>query len=592
MNTRLTRLCGLTLAAGLALPLWLAACAPSTRPIATADRPATGGPVAATAPAAGEGTALALVGRPGQAVIDGKVVDAPRIKLGEPRVIARIIEEGSRRNQAMSHLAELSTLGPRLTGSSLAEQANELTKRKFESWGLQASLHQWGTIATRFDRGPSYGRVLIKSEKKLEDGTIDISLAPGREMEFTTLAWTSGTNGPTRGKVVRMPETEDEYAKFKDSLRGAWVLLKPPASTSRGGIRGPGQRAGDRWQLRKDARDAVAKGEKTEKLAIDERVIFDGVAGFISTPKDSRDRVWTTAIKGWRDRQVGDIIPDVEVVVRLSDYDAINSRVSDGEDVFVEFDLKHTLTPGPIPVYNTIAVLPGATKPDEYVIVCGHMDSWDGPGSRGTIDNGTGTAVALEAARLLSVSGARPDRTIIFALWTGEEQGLLGSKEWVKAFPEKVRNVSAVLNDDGGTNYQGGLKCMDTQADMLAAATAPVNFLFTDSATGKPMVVNVQKNGKEFPKFAGSDHFSFIEAGVPGFFWDEVGRADYGYGWHTQFDRLDLAIPEYLVQSSVNAAVTAYNLACAPSLLPRWEQGKEIKDSELLPASRFGVQNR
>ncbi len=589
MNTRLMRAGAMVLVAGLTVPLWLAACAP-TAPAVLA--PAQAAAITAPAAPATEETAPALVGRPGQAVVDGKVVNPPRIKMGEPRVIARIIEEGSKRNQVMAHLTELSTLGPRLTGSSLGEQANELTKRKFESWGLQAELHQWGTIATRFDRGPSYGRVVTRSEKKLEDGTVNVSFAPGREFEFTTLAWTAGTSGPVRGKVVRMPETEEEYARVKDTLGGAWVLLKPLPTTGRGGVRGPGQRAGDRWQARKDARDAVAKGDKPASLPIDERVIFDGVAGFISTPKDSRDRVWTTAIKGWRDRPAGEIIPDVEVHVRLSDYDAINSRVSDGEDVFVEFDLQHTLTPGPIPVYNTIAMILGATKPEEYVIVCGHMDSWDGPGASGTIDNGTGVAVALEAARLLSVSGARPDRTIIFALWTGEEQGLLGSKEWVKAFPDKVRNISAVLNEDGGTNYQGGLKCMDTQVDMLVAATAPVNFVFTDSTTGKPMVVNVQNSGKEFPKFAGSDHFSFIEVGIPGFFWDEVGRADYGLGWHTQFDRLNLAIPEYLVQSSVNAAVTAYNLACAPTLLPRWDTSKPIKDSELLPASRFGVQNR
>jgi hypothetical protein len=518
--------------------------------------------------------------------------------MGQPRTVQRIIDEGTRRGQVMDRLKELTDIGPRLTGSSNEERAHAWAGGLFRSWGLEVELHQWGTIATRFDRGPSRGTILTRAEKKKDDGSVEVVFTPGREMQLTTLAWTAGTGGegggPVRGRVVKMPETEEEYARLREAgdLRGAWVLLKPLPTTGRSGVRGPGQRASDRWLARQEARDAVAKGGDPSKLALEERVIFDGIAGFISTPKDARDRVWTTAVRGWRERTADQIVPDVEVVVRLSDYDAMNSRLSDGEEVFAEFDLKHTITPGPIPVHNTIAVLRGTTRPDEYVIVCGHLDSWDGPGSQGTIDNGTGVSVTMEAARLLSVAGARPERSIIFALWTGEEQGLLGARQWVKDHPEKHARISAVLNEDGGTNYQGGLKGMDSQADMLAAATAPANFLFTDSSTGKPMVVNIQKNGDTFPKFAGSDHFAFIEVGVPGFFWDEVGRADYGFAWHTQNDRFDQAIREYLVQSAITTAVTAYNLASAPTLLPRWDTKAGINDAELLPASRFGVQNR
>jgi hypothetical protein len=103
---------------------------------------------------------------------------------------------------------------------------------------------------------------------------------------------------------------------------------------------------------------------------------------------------------------------------------------------------------------------------------------------------------------------------------------------------------------------------------MLAAATAPVNGVFTDSADGKPLIVDVHTE-QRMPRGGSSDHASFNARGVPGFFWDEVGRADYGFGWHTQHDTMARAIPEYLKQSATCTAVTAYNLACADTLLPR-----------------------
>lgn len=522
------------------------------------------------------------------AIIDGVEQPAPAIPMGDRATILRILDEGKNRNQVMDHLKHLTQeIGPRLTGSSNAEKANRWTLEQFESWGLSGSLFQWGEINARFDRGPSYAKALIESKKKKDDGTTESEWKTSRDFNVTTLAWSHGTSGPARGPVVRMPETDEEYAKVKDSLKGAWVILKPMDTSGRTGVRGPGGLVGERMKARKEARDKVAAGTDPATLPIEERVIFDGVLGFISTPKDAKDRIWTTAYPKWREKQIADFAPDVEAIIRLSDYDYLNSRMHDGETVQVEMDLQNTFVQGPIPVYDTIAEIRGTTWPDEVVIVCGHLDSWNGPGSQGATDNGTGSMVALEAARLLKAAGARPKRTIRFCLWTGEEQGLLGSKGYVQHLGESVKNISAVLNDDGGTNYQGGLKASADMVPMLAAATAPVNFQFIDSADGKPMSVNVQTLEK-FPRMAASDHYSFVEVGVPGFFWDEVGRADYGFGWHTQHDRYELAIPEYLMQSSTCAAITAYNLANAPTLLPRVPM-PENKDEPTIPPERFGV---
>lgn len=511
---------------------------------------------------------------------EGKECVVPPIPMGDPATIRRILDEGKHRNQVMSHLHYLTqNIGPRLTGSTNAERANNWTLEKFRSWGLDASLFQWGTANTRFDRGPSSGKLLVREVKKNEDGSAEDTWKPVRDFEFTTLCWTRGTDGPKRGPVVRMPETEEEYAKVRESLRGAWVLLEPVSIEGRTGVRQPGQRAGDRAFARKEARQQVAAGKNPAELSIEERVIFDGILGFISSSTDARNRVWTTSAEPSRDgpykdtpkamfRALEDITPDVEAIVRLCDYDNMRVRMADNKEFQVEFDLRHSLTPGPIPLYDTIAEIKGTEKPGEVVVVCGHLDSWNGPGSQGATDNGTGSMVALEAARILSAAGARPKRTIRFCLWTGEEQGLLGSDAYVKSIGDAAGTISVCLNDDGGTNYEGGLQCTADMADYLAAATAPINHQFTDSMDGKPLNVNIRVV-KKFLRGGSSDHASFTKVGVPGFFWDESGRADYGYGWHTQHDRLDLAIPEYLQQSATCQAITAYNLACAPDLLPR-----------------------
>lgn len=301
-----------------------------------------------------------------------------------------------------------------------------------------------------------------------------------------------------------------------------------------------------------------------------EQVLALNPAGFLGTSRD--ERVWTTSARGWRELTLDKIGRDTEYAIRQSDYDFINSRVFDGIPIEVEINAKATFTPGPIPVYNTIAEIRGTEFPDEVVIISAHLDSWDGPGSEGTLDNGTGSAVTLEAARILMAAGAKPKRTIRFILWTGEEQGLLGSRSYVDRIKDEWPKISAVFVDDGGTNYEGGAPVTNSMADMMAAATAPTNGLFYDDVEKKWMDVNIRRVGDTLPRGGGSDHASFNAVGIPGFFWDEVGRSDYQYGWHTQNDKLDLAIPEYLVQSATNAAITAYNLACAPTLLPRVQQ--------------------
>jgi len=478
---------------------------------------------------------------------------------GDPEVVARIIEEGKTSNQVWDHLMYLSEeIGPRLTGSSNLEEANHWTKEKFESFGLSnVHLQQWGTIPVRFDRGPSYAR-LVEVDEPGEEGDepkIDVI----RELEFTAPSWSPGTDGVVRGPVFKQPETLEELEAIAGELDGAWILTE--GRRRRGGRRG-----------------VVPPGSTPEvREQINERLKEAGVLGRV-VPSSS-ELVRTFGQRGWRDLDFEDLADDVTIYIRRSDYDAINSRIFDGEEVILEANLDHTFTEGPIPLYNTIAEIPGTEKPDEVVIISAHLDSWDGPGSLGSQDNGTGTAVTLEAARLLMAAGAKPKRTIRFILWTGEEQGLLGSRAYVEGLSEEERSkISAVFVDDGGTNYEGGLVCIEPMADMLRKATMPINYAFPEM----PVEIAVRSR---MPRGGGSDHASFNRAGIPGFFWMEKGSGgregkNYRYIHHTQHDTPRYAVPEYLVQSSTCSAVTAYNLACAETLLPRQSDEPEVASAQ------------
>ena len=252
----------------------------------------------------------------------------------------------------------------------------------------------------------------------------------------------------------------------------------------------------------------------------------------------------------------------VRVSIGKSDYERIFRNLDAQREVVMEIQAENKWIKGPIPQYNVIADLKGSEKPDEIVIIGGHFDSWDGPGSQGASDNGTGSAVVMEAARLLSSQGAKPKRTIRFILWSGEEQGLFGSVNYVKNHADELDKISAVLIDDGGSNYQGGFVVLQSMKQMFDDAVAPMVAAFPDY----PQTIRVVET---MPRGGGSDHAPFNGVGVPGFFTIETGKQDYNFVHHTQHDHLGNVFPEYLKQSSTNFAVVSYSLACAPTMLPR-----------------------
>jgi hypothetical protein len=434
------------------------------------------------------------------------------MKLGDKSTIARILDEGKNHNQVMDTITHLSTkIGPRLTGSTNVDTANKWALEQFKSWGLSAELWQWGEVPVRFDRGPSTAKVGTMRDNG--------EFRSQHDMEFTTLAWTAGTDGPVRGQVLKVPETDEQFDKIQDKIHGAWMLIK---ATPQGGRRGVGGFAGgmtarqkffadmrkkagasetsaaeSRPELKSEAAPATSPptegiagywegtaaggpvaepgtpfsievkntdgklsgtmtyadygfsgpmknpkwdesansftyswdspvgtatytfkldGQKVtgesklpqeigggilalsgkrgtpqrakpseESTSIEERVFALGPAGYVSSSSD--ERVRTGGLADWRKLSADTLPKDCEIMVRSSDYDYMNSRLADGNKVEVEINAANKFTPGPFPLYDTIADIKGTQWPEEVVIISAHLDSWNGPGSMGTTDN-------------------------------------------------------------------------------------------------------------------------------------------------------------------------------------------------------------
>lgn len=452
----------------------------------------------------------------------GAVANAPGA--AEPAV-ERVLDLARDDNRVQEHLRHLSlSIGPRLTGSPGLAEAERWCVERFTDWGLEARAERWGEFPVGFERGHASGAMLEPEHVGLV---------------FTTPAWSPGTGGARRGPALAWPGDAAALEAARAQLAGAWIVA-------------PAQR-----------------GEREWRETVEAALVESGAAGLI-TP--SRGELVHTG-GDWRVDPTN--LPRlVRVVLRGDQHEALAARVGAGEAVELEFEIDNRFLPGPVPLFNVVADLPGRELPDEYVIVCGHLDTWDG--AQGAIDNGTGVATALEAARLLAASGARGRRTIRFLLWSGEEQGLLGSRAWVEANAALLPRISAVLNHDGGTNYLSGLGVTPEMRAQFEQACAPLFALSPDMPFELDVVDALSGS-------ASSDHAPFVAAGVPGFFWRQSGRSEYDRHHHTQYDTFEAAIPAYQRHSATVVAVTALGLADADALLER-------RNMAPLEPRRLGVQ--
>lgn len=453
--------------------------------------------------------------------------DAPELPAVEgDAVVQAIVRLGHTDNHVMDHLRHLTEeIGPRLTGSHRLMEAERWCRDALASWGLSARLERWGTVPVGFDRGPWSGGMV-------EPERIDY--------DFVTPAWTPGHFAGEPAPAVAWPATVAEAKKRRKALAGAWVVQPP-----------------------------TARGKVDDKLLA--ALAKAGIAGIVRADRDASGKLVHTS--GRSNVAWGELPDHVTVVLRRDQHADLLARVQAGTPVKLAFSIDNQLFRGPVPVHNVVADLPGTERADELVIVSGHLDSWDG--ATGANDNATGVATTMEAARLLVAAGARPRRTIRFVLWTGEEQGLLGSRAYVEAHAEEMPRVSAVFVHDMGTNYLSGLGVTPEMRPQLEAALGPVVQLAPERF---PFVLR-ETDGLE-P--GGSDHTPFIRAGVPGFFWDQDGESDYGHVHHTQHDTIDTVIEAYQRHSAMVVALTAYGVANLPELVDR-------RNSAPIPRRRLGA---
>ncbi len=388
------------------------------------------------------------------------------------QVTDKIIDLGKNDNKVMEHIDYLTNrFGDRIIGSDGYYNSCVWAVNTMRSWGMMAEMQEAGELPVGFNRGAWFGKMTSPKEITLD---------------FGTPSYTSGTKGRQKGHVILSPKTVREFWEIRDSIRGAWVMIEG-ANTG-----WPRDRAGES-ELTRLIREAGALGT-IQLSTFPIRLLYQKV--------DSWDNLPT--------------LPDIKLIDKQ--YNDIKDLLSAGKRVELEFDIRNYFRPGPVKYHNVIGWIPGTEFPDEYVILGGHLDGFDG--GSGAVDNASGATVAMESARLILAAGGRPKRTMMVHLWAGEEYGLLGSIEWVKKNPGKLPYISAVFNRDGGTNCITGLAVSKAMMPDFLQVTKPVlklnpKYPFELTERTKPL----RKGGR-----GSTDTFSFLQKDVPAFGFSTKGR--------------------------------------------------------------------
>jgi carboxypeptidase Q len=458
-----------------------------------------------------------------------------------------LIAEAMNHSELMANLEHLSdAIGPRLTGSPAMRRANDWTAERFEAYGLATRLEPY-TFGVTWERGPV---------------TLQLLAPFTRAITAHSWAWTAGTHGKAvAGPVVLVDlSTPDSLAAYKDKVRGAWVL--PRNSYPLWNTDGPPMTAGDSIQLAERLRLRSQATADTSPPAVLARRQF-GIdlpyvlksAGALGTLVDGSKEQALMTMSGSPNR----VSPLPNLVIAHEDYAMLERQVSAGLAPRLLARVENALGRAPVQQWNTVAELRGSERPGEVVILGAHLDSWDL--GTGVTDNGTGSMVVLETARVIARSGLRPKRTIRFILFSGEEEGLLGSRAYAATHAGEADSIQSVLVLDNGTGAITGqaLQGRPELAGLWKALLAPVAGLGADS------VRDASKSG--------TDHLSFLPYGVPGFNFDQLPRG-YNHTHHSQADTFDHAVAGDLRQAAAVMAVTAYELANLPELLPRGPKGQ------------------
>jgi carboxypeptidase Q len=455
----------------------------------------------------------------------------------------QLIAAATKDSQLLKNLTYLSdVIGPRMTGTAALRKANDWGVAKMTEYGLSdVHLEPW-SMPEGWLRGTAYARI-VEPEN-------------GRSITLASMAWYPGTKGKVTGDVVYLAaKNSKELEAYKGKLKGAIVLTNLPTKlTPYADIEKPAAdkaNFGGKGGGKKNSPEFEANFAKTRS----EFLVKEGVAALLTDSAKHFNLLNMTGSWSGTDRpSASNRLPTAFVA---NDHYALLYRLATRPQPAVtrmEIEMVNTFVPGPIAVYNVIGEIKGKEKPDECVIVGAHLDSWDL--GQGSLDNGTGTCVTLECARLLASSGVQPRRSIRFILFTGEEQGLHGSKAYCKQHKDEMAKVSAALVHDTGTGKVIGLGWFGRPAlkPILERELVSLKALGT---------VDLQRRAG-----GGSDHASFDQAGVPGCMMvQEI--AGYRFAHHSQADTVSMAREPDLIQGAQVVSVTAMRLANLENLLPR-----------------------
>ena len=495
----------------------------------------------------------------------------------DPDINSKIRKEETEHSQIMRTMHYLTDVyGPRLTGSPNHKAAAEWAIKQMTEWGFSnGHLEPWdfGHPGWMNERASGY------------------MLAPNMSrLDFRVLGWTPSTKGTITAAAVNIeiPEkpTKETLTAYldsvKDKVKGKIVLvgksdsvpvdLKPATlrlddktaaerfdpNNPNAGQFGGGPRGGQQAPPDPNVLTAAQIAEQ-----VDPFLLANGALLRINDAHMAHG-----LIRAFQNRtyDVDKVVPTV--VLRNEDYGRIARILADGTPVQLEFNIVNRTYPEGKTSYNTIAEIPGTDRKDEVVMLGGHLDSWHS--ATGATDNAIGCAVMMEAARILESLGVKPRRTIRVALWSGEEEGLLGSQAYVKAhfgsFEEPKPEFSRLVgyfNVDSGTGRIRGASVFGPpqDADVLRAAFAP----FADLGMAGAIATKSRRLG-------GTDSTSFNQAGLPGIGLAQDPIEYQSFTWHTNLDTYERIIPEDAQKTAIEVAAALYQLAMRDDNLPRFEK--------------------
>lgn len=546
-------------------PSWPSSCARHTGPVVL---------VLLAGLAAVSGVRAQKLAAPPAAVASTGVATADLASTQALALDHRILAEAKSNSEILKNLTYLSDeIGPRLTGSAALKRANEWTAEKMRGYGLSnVHLEKW-TIPVGWERGPATARIV--------EPQINCSLILAAE------GWTPGTNGKVLGDVVVVnAKNIKELQGYKGKLHNAIVLQGPPHPvrpiTEKGWPQLWSGPAPAREKPKTPTPSANGKPLAEPKTSSPARPAATGQGqnmfaeylkwmvfrkeytnflkreGAAALLQDAGKPHALLSVSGsWMGNDRATAVDGLPNLAVAHEHYALLYRLASRPSparTRVEIEVQNKIIPGPIVVYNTVGEIRGSEKPDEYVVLGAHLDSWDL--AQGTTDNGTGSMVVLEAARILSRLGVPPRRTIRFVLFTGEEQGLYGSRAYVQQHKDEMARISMCLCHDTGTGR--------VESIGLHGCRAAKSVLDRELLTLKELGID-ELTLRSLP---GSDHMSFNLVGVPGFLFEQ-NLDEYFLSHHSQSDTLDKVREPDLIQGAQAMALTGLRVANLPMLLPR-----------------------